>query len=118
METQTLKEKLLNQLSSLVAENGNIDNETSQHGFRFINKLDKYGLITNNLSMSVLSDGNLTFEWNFEKPKPAKFNVDFDKTTDRLMWCCYITGMNDHLYGSVIHLEEIVPYLKRFNGIK
>lgn len=118
METQTLKDKLLSELYSISSRAKNVDEVTIQHGFRFINKLDKYGVIKDNLSMSVLSDGNLSFEWKYEKPRSATFNIDFDKDTDRLLWCCYIDGMKDHLYGSVIHFDELVPYLKRFLGIK
>ena len=118
MEIQNLKNKLLNELEAISTINTNVDQITIQHGLRFINKLEKFGAITDNLSMSVLSDGNLSFEWKFEKPKHACFNIDFDKDTDKLQWCCYIDGMKDYLYGTVIHFDEIAPYLKRFLGVK
>lgn len=118
MEIQNLKDELFNSLRNLVASNELIDEDTNQHAIRFINKLDKYGLITKNLELSSLPDGNLTFKWSYTKPKTASFNIDFDKTTDSLVWCCYIDGMIDNLFGRVIHLEDILPYLKKFNGIK
>lgn len=118
MDTQILKEKLLGELYSIASKNKNVDELTTQHGFRFINKLEKYGVIRDNLSISVLSDGNLSFEWKFEKPKKATFNIDFDKDTDSLMWCCYVDGMKDYFNGTVVHFDELVPYLKKFLGIK
>lgn len=113
------KDNLLNSLQILINNNKDIiDDETKQHAVRFINKLDKYGLINNSLELSVLSDGNLTFKWSYTKPKNASFNIDFDKSTDSLVWCCYIDGIIDNLFGKVIHLEDILPYLKKFNGIQ
>lgn len=114
MEKETLKDNLLNQLNSFGKK---IDEETKSHGYRFIDKLEKYGVIKDNLKMYVMNDGNLTFIWRFEKPKSASFNIDFNKIADNLNWCCYIEGMKDALYGSVEHLDDIVPYLKKFLGV-
>ena len=118
MDTEEKKLQLIAKIDKLASQYLNIDDETRNHGHRFVNKLSKYNLIKDNLDVNALDDGNLGFEWKFEKPKHAKFNIDFDKSVDRLMWCCYIDGMKDNLFGSVLHLEEILPYVKRFLGIK
>ena len=115
MENEALKNRLVSQLNTY---SKNLDDETNAHGSRFIEKLSKYGVITNNLSMSLLDDGNLSFEWKFEKPKFGTFNIDFDKSSDSLNYCMYIEGMKNQFYGKVSHFDEIVPYLKRFLGFK
>lgn len=88
-----------------------ISDVTIKHGYRFINKLEKYQIIDDHLSIYPLEDDNLSFQWFFPETG-CKFNIDFDKLTDSLNWCCF-KDINNHWNGNCSHLEEIVEYIKK-----
>ena len=88
-----------------------ISDITIKHGYRFCNKLEKYELIDDHLTIEPLEDDNLSFQWYFPETG-CKFNIDFDKFTDSLNWCCF-KDVNNHWNGNCSHLEEIVDYIKK-----
>lgn len=88
-----------------------ISEETINHGQRFVNKLDKYHVSLVNLAVTPLTDDNLSFKWSY--PDKTTFNIDFDKKTDTLLWCCYKDD-NNTWFGSVSHFEEILAKLSKF----
>lgn len=115
------KEKLVKKINGIYQEcrkpnwdNQNalaISEDTYKHGLRFLNKLEKHNISTDNLTISPLTDDNLSFVWAY--PDSTTFNIDFDRSTDCLLWCCFKD--DKHFWeGSCPHFEDIVKNLQLF----
>ena len=86
---------------------------TIDHGKRFVSKLLKYDLLKDYLTVKPVSDDNLSFEWKLKKNNTT-FTIDFDRSTDTLVYCLFDPDKPDDIrHGNVSHLEQIVPSMKR-----
>lgn len=122
MENFELKQSFLNQIlnfkSGCCHDNWDGENslalsqDTIDHGLRFINKLEKYNLINDNLRIRPGSN-TIIFTWKKSNSNNIA-TIEFDNQWDRLIWC--IEDNSNIMYGQSIHLEEIVEKFKTFLG--
>lgn len=110
------KERLISRINEISNIYKFAKQSSIKHGFRFIDKLDKYNLLRDYTQIEILDDGNLSIRWSYTKPKKATFTIDFDEDNDKLVWCCEVEGVDDIFYGSVCHLEDILKYLQKYLG--
>lgn len=88
-----------------------ISEDTYKHAIRFVSKLEKYNVSIENIKVSPLNDDNLNFCWSYDDG--TSFNIDFDRSNDTLIWCCYKD--EKHIWDGVcIHFEDIVENLMKF----
>ena len=95
------KEKLVKKINGIYQEcrKPNWDNQNA------------LAISEDNLTISQLTDDNLSFVWTY--PDSTTFNIDFDRSTDCLLWCCYKD--DKHFWeGSCPHFEDIVKNLQLF----
>lgn len=88
-----------------------ISQDTYNHSLRFVSKLEKNEISIDNMTVSPLTDDNMNFCWKYDDG--TSFNIDFNRSNDTLMWCCYKD--DNHIWdGCCVHFEDIVENLRKF----